>query len=841
MRGRYNAAVVDAKRSARRRALVLALCLVLGMLLGLVGVVPPQSGRSVVSVARFGGSVRLLPAGLSLSFLPLARRVILQRRGGLAVIDATTDVALAGGAATPLAVRLSLEGSGTLPLDAARVRTVGWQSAWKEWLQGKVNLTAEEIDGLVRGSRLWRQIFPGAQAGAIPDVTARLAPAFSGARLRRAELEPDLAGDVVRAMARHEMAKRTGARGKLVLLGLDALDWSIVDDLARRGLMPNMVRLEKRSAHAVEHVSPPLISPVVWTTIATGVPPEEHGVLDFLEPDPSGGAPRPVSSASRKAPTVWEMMAAAGRSTAVIGWWATFPAQAPAGGAVYSDRLTEQLLGLSAQVPHLADPPQAEETARAMAIHAHDVTAQMLAPFATVSPAELAGVLARPNAWDEPLGGLAKLVAATETVERLTRHELDRGTQAVFSYLEGTDTVGHLFVSDMPPVMPGVDPVRARRFGAVVDRYYQHVDEWIGEVVSRLGRDDTLVIVSDHGFRWGENRLRVPAGTHTATAVLWHRPEGAFLAVGPGVRATGTRRDLDVIDVGPCLLALAGLPPAAEMPGTVPEWLLAGAPPRGTMVRYDLLLPPHKAVSVDLPPEAREEELAKLRALGYLAGGEEAKPSAPGTAGEPEPVAAGPVPAAPTPAFDRAEARQLNNLAISQATSGEKAAAEKTFKKAIAADPNYASPYASLSVMLRKEGRLDEADRLFWMSVRLGIAEREMAVVRLALDYRERGMPDKAKAVFAEGRGMFPDSGAIWLNSGVFLGEQGDFGEARACLERAVELEPKNPAAHRNLAVALLSLGDRDGARRELTLALDLDPSDAPTRQQLEALGGRLR
>jgi len=82
-----------------------------------------------------------------------------------------------------------------------------------------------------------------------------------------------------------------------------------------------------------------------------------------------------------------------------------------------------------------------------------------------------------------------------------------------------------------------------------------------------------------------------------------------------------------------------------------------------------------------------------------------------------------------------------------------------------------------------------------------------------------------------------PDAALVWLNSGVFLGEQGRFDEARTCLERAVQLAPGNPIAHKNLGVALLALGDRDGARRELAESLRLDPTQADVRAQLATLG----
>jgi Flp pilus assembly protein TadD len=721
-----------------------------------------------------------------------------------------------------------------LPVRADAVRQQGWDEAWTRWLAERVPLTAQDGGKVVKASPLWADIFPAERKVDALDFTPRFGATFAPVRLVHAEVGPDIDANLVRSVARHELVRRSVTRGRLVVIGLDALDWSIVDDLAKRGLMPKIAGLLNRGTQALENVPAPLISPVVWTTIGTGVPPEVHGVLDFLEADPAGGPPRPTTSRARKVPALWEMAAAAGRTTAVIGWWATYPAQAPPGGTVYSDRLTEQLLGLSSRVPGLADPPVAENAAGNLAVHAHDVTPAMLAPFLRVDAGELSTVLSRTNAWDDPIGGLAKLVAATLTIERLTSRELDRGTNMVFSYLEGTDTVGHLFGPYRPPALPNTDPALARRFADVVDRYYAHVDEWIGTVVARLGPQDTVVVVSDHGFAWGADRPRVPAGTHTATAEKWHRPEGVFLAAGPAVRPSATRNRMGVLDVAPSLLALADLPPGTEMPGRVPEWLLR-APERDSGVHYAALLPPVKAPQAELPPEARKELLAKLRALGYIAGGGETTPTETGAPGPSQPSG---VPAIPAPAFDRAEARRLNNLAISRASSGDGSGAEQALRQAIAADPTFASAHYSLSVVLRQAGNLDESDREFWRAVEAGLPDVEMAITRLALDYRERGDVARGLAAFTEGVRRFPDSGKIWLNYGVYLGELSRFSDARRCLEKAVKLDPTNPSAHLNLAVALLSLNETDAARRSLAETLRLDPANEQARAELERLGG---
>src|SRR4029077_18724919 len=70
-----------------------------------------------------------------------------------------------------------------------------------------------------------------------------------------------------------------------------------------------------------------LISPILWTTAATGVGPDVHRVLDFQETDPKTGTKNPISGFSARAPAVWNAASAAGRKVGVVGWWATHPAE----------------------------------------------------------------------------------------------------------------------------------------------------------------------------------------------------------------------------------------------------------------------------------------------------------------------------------------------------------------------------------------------------------------------------------------------------------------------------------------------------------------------------------
>ncbi len=808
--------------SLRALAVVLA---VGALLFAVLAVKLPEKQRAAVAVSRGGRPVRLLPAGVGFSPRPFYRHLTFPRERGAAVLEADLLLPLPGGAALPVRARVHLEGAGVLPVEAAAVRREGLAAALGAALAPQLRLDPAETRALLLASQEWRRVFPGLETAAATNYADRV-QLGGDLRVVRLHLEGRPTLELVRAAARSELAALLPARGRLIVLGLDGLDWVLVDELVARGVMPALRGLLQRSVQATVRMRPPLLSPIIWTTIATGQPADVHGVLDFVEPDPEGGQPRPVTSYSRKVPALWEMAAAAGRSAAVIGWWATFPAHAPPGCTVYSDRLTEQLMGLEENRPGLADPPEAAARALAAVVRGSQVTPAMLAPFAAVTAEELAAVPPGPAAWDSPVGGLARLVAATMTVERLTEAELARGTQVVLSYLEGTDTVGHLFGAYRPPPMPGVEPALARRFGAVVDRYHAYVDRFLARVLAQMRPEDTLVIISDHGFTWGDDRPSVPSGAHTPTAVFWHRPDAVLIVAAPGLPPDSSRTRVEPLAVLPLLLALAGLPAAEGLPGQAPPW--AQGPPLA--VRYDLLVPRQERTAIALSPEERAEEIAKLRALGYLGGGE-AEPTA-GRAPAPAPE--------PTADLGRLEGRRQHNLGLTLADQGDLEGAERAFRAAITAEPSYPPPHVALARLLRRSGRFDEADGKLWRAVELGLGDPVATLQRAAAEYRALGQPVRAAQLLAQAVEHFPEAAALWLDLGVLAGERGDLVLARRCLERATQLEPGEVMGWRNLAAAQAGMGDVAAARRSLTRAVALAPADAELQRQLAALGGPL-
>src|SRR5512143_1313224 len=80
-----------------------------------------------------------------------------------------------------------------------------------------------------------------------------------------------------------------GPPPKVAIFGIDAADWRVIDPLIAAGDLPAFARLKRVGSVGVIRSEPPLLSPIIWTTIATGREPEDHGVLDFMVDIPGGG------------------------------------------------------------------------------------------------------------------------------------------------------------------------------------------------------------------------------------------------------------------------------------------------------------------------------------------------------------------------------------------------------------------------------------------------------------------------------------------------------------------------------------------------------------------------
>jgi predicted AlkP superfamily phosphohydrolase/phosphomutase len=87
-----------------------------------------------------------------------------------------------------------------------------------------------------------------------------------------------------RLVRRRGSYRRAGVR-KAILLGLDGFDPVVTERLIEEGKLPHLARLRETGSYQRLRTTFPALSPVAWSTFATGVSPAKHNIFDFLDRD----------------------------------------------------------------------------------------------------------------------------------------------------------------------------------------------------------------------------------------------------------------------------------------------------------------------------------------------------------------------------------------------------------------------------------------------------------------------------------------------------------------------------------------------------------------------------
>ena len=620
-----------------------------------------------------------------------------------------------------------------------------------------------------------------------------------------------------------DAAQRTrrapGGRTPVIWLGLDGLDWELLDRLAAGGRMPNWKRLVAEGYTARLKSFVPILSPVVWTTLATGVGPDTHRVLDFQEVDPATGQKMPISGRSRAVPAIWNVASASGLTVGVVGWWATHPAEEVKGFFVTdhaSPILFEGIREGGPRLPGLAfRGRRADRGARGPGGPTRSSRGS-----STCRSTRSRGPGRAAQGLENPVIALARTIAATRTQSRIARELYDRNLpDLMMVYLEGTDVVGHVFASYVAPKM---DCVSDGAFAGTAGPWTSTTRSWtgwIGQWMRRAEEDGaTLIVNSDHGFKWGADRSCERGSLNPATAGFWHRIEGVFAAWGARVGRNPERGAASVFDVEPTVAALLGLPVDRQS---------EGGPIRAAF--RDLKAPARKDLSAGIPvrrlaaeqmSEKEASEYAKkLMALGYLSGGEPGKLAPSG----------GDRPGMTEGAW--------NNLGLYLSRNGKPnaARAEEAYRKALALRPDYPSPQFNLAVLYRERG--DESAALEWLfrSFAAGHADPQGTILLWASEYAQKGQPHSEREVLERGARQYPDSEPIARQLAVARFRARDCAGADAGLAR-FEAATGNPDTLNVLALLRTCLGRPDEAVRLFQRSLSIKPDQPGAIRSLNLL-----
>ncbi len=577
---------------------------------------------------------------------------------------------------------------------------------------------------------------------------------------------------------------------RVLLIGWDAADWQMIRPLMDAGEMPNMKRfVDEGVSGNVATLQPPL-SPMLWTSIATGKMADKHGVLGFAEVDERSGKVRPVTSTGRTCKAIWNILSEHGRPSGAINWYASHPAER-IDGFVVTDRFahptgvlqeSEPNLGWKT-VPRSVHPAEDLEDLAKVRVHPQMITHEQVKAF-------IPGAADPESSRWEKVRELRSLLAHCATVHNAATAFMEaRDWDFLGIYYDAIDRFAHAFMEFNPPQMGHVSDEDFALYRGVMDECYRFHDLMLGRLMKLVDEDTAVVILSDHGFHSGKTRPSGTSGIVDGQPAAWHRPYGVIAFWGPGIKKGSELFGATLLDVTPTILTMLGMDPARDMDGLPLTQIWEE--PRLSSDRVETYETGSGAAVEDEDPEdgdrfdgdADEQILLQLRQLGYLAAAD----------GDDE--------ADETRGIVVDRTRNLGTVLMS---SGRYREALAQFERVQEIDPEASGIRLSIGACLMSLGRFDDAEKLV-VGKEDGLSARERML--LAMVCMRRGEHAASLSHLEAVRDSGESIQGIDTRVGDALVRLGRFEEAEVAYEHALARDPDDAEALDGIGVVYLNAG----------------------------------
>jgi len=353
----------------------------------------------------------------------------------------------------------------------------------------------------------------------------------------------------------------TPEKRRVLLIGWDAADWKVINPLMDAGKMPALAGLVERGVMGnIATLDPPL-SPMLWTSIATGMRADKHGILGFAEPDTKTMGVRPINVTSRKVKAIWNILQQAGLKSNVVAWWPSHPAEPISGTYVSNFFCKATKKTEKPELPKKSIHPRELITELMdLRVFPEELTQAHLLPFVPE-----AAKIDQEN--DHRLVSLAKVIAETATVQAVATQLIEHNPADFTAvYFDGIDHFCHGFMKFHPPKTPYVSQEEYDLYHHVIEGAYIFHDMMLERVLQLAGEDTTVILVSDHGFH--SDHLRLPYLPELPAApAMEHNPLGVICMAGPGIKKDERVYGATLLDITPTILSLFNLPIGRDMDG----------------------------------------------------------------------------------------------------------------------------------------------------------------------------------------------------------------------------------------------------------------------------------
>jgi predicted AlkP superfamily phosphohydrolase/phosphomutase len=271
--------------------------------------------------------------------------------------------------------------------------------------------------------------------------------------------------------------KHTGfdkANNKVFVLGLDGATFALLLPLMEENRLPNFSKIISQGTSGVLDSTIPPVTPTAWASFMTGKNPGKHGVFGFLAQDRKSL----INSTMIRTKKIWQLLSEKGKSIGVINVPLTYP--------------PEEVNGF--MISGFPTPSSAEKIT-----YPENLFAELIKNIGDYAIDINTNYNTEKSAGIE--GFLKDLKYATQKRKEALFFLWDKyQPDLLMVVFESMDRIQHKLWKLLDYREPQYkSPLAVRYRDSIIECYIQ-LDNILGEILAKLGNNDTIFIISDHGF-----------------------------------------------------------------------------------------------------------------------------------------------------------------------------------------------------------------------------------------------------------------------------------------------------------------------------------------------------
>jgi predicted AlkP superfamily phosphohydrolase/phosphomutase len=265
---------------------------------------------------------------------------------------------------------------------------------------------------------------------------------------------------------------------KILLLEIDAGNKTLILNWAAAGILPNLKSLFSNGLVGDVTTPPGVYAGALWPTFFTGVNPARHGIHSLAQLRPGTYDISSYAAAQVKREPFWNYLSRKGKKVAILDF--------PLSG------ISDDLNGL--QIVEWGY----HDAFSGFATHPASLAIEVRSRFGRHPVQNCDADRRTPQDF---IAFRDSLVLGIQKKTELTKHYLDRGGWDFFGQVfTESHCVGHQCWHLQDPTHPGYEPDFASIVGNPIRDVYIAIDSAVGEILSRVDNDTTVIVLVGHGM-----------------------------------------------------------------------------------------------------------------------------------------------------------------------------------------------------------------------------------------------------------------------------------------------------------------------------------------------------